>query len=351
MEVKKIEENKKEDWNIFIKNHKYGHFLQSWEWGDIMVADSEKIKRIAIFDRNKIIGLALAVRYQLPLNKSYLYVPRGPVLNWGEIHKQGKINKEQEALIMILDEVRKFGQRESALFLRLDPEMEATYANSEFWQQIGFTKSPKEVQPERTISLDLALPEDQLLKFMKSKTRYNIRLAGRKGVKVKVSTEVSDINFFYNLVLETARRDKFYPHPQKHYEDIIKIMGSRNLAKIFLAEYKNKIIAANIVSFFGQKAIYMHGASSNKHRNLMSTYLLQWKAILEAKSAGCQLYDFGGVIPETETRHSWAGISKFKRGFGGQEIEYIGAWDLPYISSQYRLFSFTNTIRRRIKRI
>jgi lipid II:glycine glycyltransferase (peptidoglycan interpeptide bridge formation enzyme) len=94
----------------------------------------------------------------------------------------------------------------------------------------------------------------------------------------------------------------------------------------------------------------MHGASDNEQRNLMSTYLLQWQAILEAKKMGCKLYDFGGVVSETETGHSWAGISRFKRGFGGNEYQYIGAWDLPYSPSQYKLFSLTANIRRKIKK-
>jgi peptidoglycan pentaglycine glycine transferase (the first glycine) len=185
---------------------------------------------------------------------------------------------------------------------------------------------------------------------MKSKTRYNIRLSERKGVKIKMSTNVSDIDTFYDLMLKTSRRDNFYPHPKKHYQDLIKILGPKNIAKIFLAEYKKKVISATIVSFFGQKAIYLHGASDNEYRNLMSTYLLQWRAILEAKKAGCKLYDFGGVVPESENKHAWGGISRFKRGFGGREQEFIGAWDVPYSASQYKLFSFSSNIRRKIKR-
>ena len=349
MELKEIQSDQKGIWNSFVGGHKFGHFLQCFEWGDVLLADGQTIKRLAVFDKRQIIATSLVMKFPLPLNKSYAYMPRGPIMNWQHIHKQGKINKDQEALIMLLDEAKKFGQKENALFLRIDPEIEHEDIHPEFWHQIGFIKAPKENQPKRTTVVDLELPEDLLLKAMKSKTRYNIRLASRKGVKIKKSTNRSDIKYFYDLMLITSKRDKFYAHSKKHYEDIIKILGPENLTKIFLAEHKGKIISANIISLFGQKAIYLHGASADEYRNLMPTYLLQWEAILEAKKSGCKFYDFGGVVSEEETKHSWAGISRFKRGFGGKEKEFIGAWDLPYSGSQYRLFSFTNTIRRKIK--
>ncbi len=350
MEVLNIEKSRKDEWNNFVKNHAFGHFLESFEWGEVVCADGEKVRQVAVMDKGKIIAGALIIKYELPLNKSYLYIPRGPALDWDKIKNPDKINKDQEALMMILDEVKKFGQSNNAIFLRIDPEIEASDRHFEFWKQIGFTKSPKEVQPKMTIVLDLLQSEEQILKNMKSKTRYNIRLADRKGVKIKMSTNVSGIDTFYDLMLKTSRRDNFYPHTKKHYQDLIKILGPKNIAKIFLAEYKKKIIAATIVSFFGQKAIYLHGASDNEYRNLMSTYLLQWRAISEAKKAGSKLYDFGGVVPESENKHAWVGISRFKRGFGGREQEFIGAWDIPYSTSQYKLFSFTSNIRRKIKR-
>lgn len=350
MELINIEKNKQTEWNDFVRNHSFGHFLESFEWSEVVEADGEKVRRIAIMDKGKIIAGALIIKYELPFNRSYLYIPRGPVLGWDKIKNSDKINQDQESLMMILDEVKKFGQNENSIFLRIDPEIEAKDNHFEFWKQIGFTKSPKEIQPKMTVVLDLLQPHEQILKNMKSKTRYNIHLAERKGVKIKISTNISGIDTFYDLMLKTSRRDNFYPHTKKHYQDLIKILGLKNIAKIFLAEYKKKIIAATIVSFFGQKAIYLHGASDNEYRNLMSTYLLQWQAISEAKKAGCKLYDFGGVVPESENKHAWAGISRFKRGFGGREQEFIGAWDIPYLTSQYKLFSFTSNIRRKIKR-
>jgi len=349
MEIKELREEQKELWNNFVARHPFGHLLQSWEWGDVLLADGQEVKRLAVFDKRMIIGGALAMKFPLPFNKSYLYLPRGPVVLWNEIHKQGKINKQQEALILILDKLQPFAQRKKAIFLRLDPEIEASDFHLEFWQSLGFKKAPREIQPKNNIVLDLSLSEETLLKLMKPKTRYNIRLAQRKGVKVKKSNNPADVGIFYQLIKETANRNKFIPHPPKHYFNIIKILGEKNLASLFLAEYKRKIIAANIISFFGQKSLYMHGASTDTHRNLMPTYLLQWEAILEAKRRGCSFYDLGGVVPEEETKHPWAGISRFKRGFGGEEKEFIGAWDFVYLPNQYRVFSFTNTLRHKIK--
>jgi lipid II:glycine glycyltransferase (peptidoglycan interpeptide bridge formation enzyme) len=349
MKILEVKQNQKQIWNDFVANHAYGHFLQSFEWGEVVLADGEKIRRIAVLDYDRIIAAVQLIIYRLPLKKSYLYIPRGPVLDWDKIKEKEKVNQAQESLMMILDEVSKIANQENALFLRIDPEIKNSTLDKEFWQQIGFIKSSKEMQPKMTVCLDLSKSEDELLKNMKPKTRYNIRLSLRKGVKVFISDNISDVDTFYSLMFKTSKRDKFYPHIKRHYEDIIKILGQDGKAKLFLAKYKNKIIASTIVSFFGQKSVYMHGASDSQYRNLMSTYLLQYQAMLEAKKMGCLLYDFGGVVPEDEINHSWAGISRFKRGFGGEELKYIGAFDLPYSSSQYKLFSLTTRIRRKIK--
>ena len=194
MEILEIKDDKKEEWDNFVRGHKYGHFLQSYEWGEVVLADGEKIKRLAVFEKGKMIAVSVIIIYALPLKKSYLYIPRGPVLDWDKITESRKINQDQEAIMMILDEVKKIGGDENSLFLRIDPEIESANNDKKFWQQIGFRKSSKEVQPERTICLDLSKSEDQLLSGMKSKTRYNVRLSLRKGVKIKASIEVKDVD-------------------------------------------------------------------------------------------------------------------------------------------------------------
>ena len=345
----KMDQNK---WDNFVQNHKFGDFLQSWEWGEVSKARGNEIHRIAIFDDDKIIACASIEKYDLPFGISYLYVARGPVLAWDEIACGSELSKPKEAFILLLDEIEKIAQKENALFLRIDPPIEQGWeniGNMKFWQEIGFIKANKEIQPKMVVMLNLDKNEDDLLAQMKSKTRYNTRLCLKKGIKIEESTDLADIDGFYELMQKTGHRGGFSLHPKKNYQEIIEILAPLNMAKIFLAKYKGKLIAANIVSFFGNFATYMHGASDDSFRNLMPTYGLQWKSICEAKKMGCKTYDFGGVVSENLAKHSWAGISRFKRGFGATEKEFIGSLDLPYQKTKYKMFAISNSVRRKIK--
>jgi len=348
MEIKEINYQNKKVWENFVNHHPFGHLLQSWEWGEVLLKDKHQIKRFSLWNGGNILISALVMKIPLPLGQSYFYIPRGPVLDWSKIISD---EKYQNAFKFILKGINLWGRKEKALFLRIDPEIPFQDAYLNFLKKLGFRKSKKEPQPQRTIFLDLKKSPEELLKNMKSKTRYNIRLAQRKGIRIKEIKDETGIDIFYRLMLETSKRDKFYAHPKSHYQNLIKILGPKGLAEILVAEYNNQPLAANIVSFFNQKSTYLHGASSNIYRNLMPTYLLQWFAILKAQKRNCLIYDFGGIAAEDEKNHSWAGITRFKKGFGGEEKRFIGAWDLPYCFFKYQIFSNLNNLRRKIKGI
>jgi lipid II:glycine glycyltransferase (peptidoglycan interpeptide bridge formation enzyme) len=246
-------------------------------------------------------------------------------------------------------------------------------ANCEFEKYFdNFKKSPNEVQPKNTLILDITKPEEDLLKEMKPKTRYNIRLAGKKELRIKNYELRMDNKIFFKekfeefwgLVKETSARDKFRAHNKNYYWKMMESLNGdktksdtascRLRAKLYLAEYDNEIVAANIVLYFGDLAVYLHGASSNKHRNVMAPYLLQWRQILDAKNAGCQKYDFWGIARSQKSLKSikskvndWSGITRFKKGFGGKEKNYIGAYDLIFRRREYELYKFVKKIKNR----
>ena len=382
MQIIQFKENQKEIWNKFIAENSSESFLQAWEWGEFQKDVGKKILRIGVIsnssERNskevssdKLLAVALLIKYDLPFGQNYLYCPRGPIIS--QKFNKSKVYKAKSQKSKVVDflfsKIEKIGKKEKTMFLKIDPPIsffteENTKENKEILK--NFKKSPNEIQPRNTLILDLTKSEEELLKEMKSKTRYNMRLAKRKGVEI-INTKyqipnTKYFNEFWKLVQETSRRDKFASHNKNYYWEMLKNCCSREqkfsfstlTAKLYFAEYENKTIAANIVLFFGDLCIYLHGASSNKHRNVMAPYLLQWNQILDAKKAGCKFYDFWGIENSQKSvkskvrkvKNDWSGITRFKKGFGGQEKNYVGAYDLIFQRWKYELYKFFRKIKR-----
>ncbi|MDY6893080.1 MAG: peptidoglycan bridge formation glycyltransferase FemA/FemB family protein [Chloroflexota bacterium] len=202
------------------------------------------------------------------------------------------------------------------------------------------------MQPQRTILVDIAPEPEDILARMKSKTRYNVRLAERKGVTVREGTE-RDLDSFYDLMLTTAERDRFGVHSRAYYEAVYRLFVPQGIGRLLLAEYDGELIAGVMAFACGGKAWYMYGASGDAHRNRMPNYLLQWEAIQWARAQGSRTYDLWGVPDENEEtlethfleRHDglW-GVYRFKRGFGGRVVRYVGAWDYVYRPTLYWLY-------------
>jgi len=207
------------------------------------------------------------------------------------------------------------------------------------------------MQPREILVMDISKSEEDLLAQMKQKTRYNIKLAEKKGVKISVISEQGTVNNkylgeFLRLVEITAKRDKITSHPESYYRKMFEIIPG-DILKLYVAEYEGKIIAANLVLFFGRTATYMHGASDNEHRNLMAPYLLQWQQIVDAKKTGCGRYDFGGLKTGTDD-NSWQGITKFKQGFAPETktTKFPGCYDIILKPAKYNLYRALQKIKR-----
>ncbi|MEK7557187.1 MAG: peptidoglycan bridge formation glycyltransferase FemA/FemB family protein, partial [Patescibacteria group bacterium] len=225
----------------------------------------------------------------------------------------------------------------------------------------GWRKSEREVQPRHTLRVDLKHNgEEELLAAMHSKTRYNIRLAERRRVAVRFSQDVADVEHFLRLSRDVHERSQFSYHPDGYYRTILEVLGRRRegnileemdaqgaaRAEVALAEYEGEILAAHIVISFKLVTTYAHGASSSKLRELMAPHLLQWETMKRAKAAGKFYYDFFGVAPEgADKDHPWSGITRFKLGFGGERVNYIGAYDLVLRPGMYHLFNAARRLR------
>lgn len=205
-------------------------------------------------------------------------------------------------------------------------------------------KAPADIQPPDTSILDLTLTEDEISANMKSKWRYNINLAVKRGVTVEKTGE-EGIDIFYDLYLQTAKRDGIAVHSKNYYRDLL-LRSERDGVQIamYIAKHEGEALAAIIVLFAGSEAVYLYGASSNNKRNLMSAYLLQWTAIKDAKTSGCMSYDFYGIPPTDNENHPMHGLYRFKTGFGGKNVHRPGSIDLP-LSPLYFLFRTAEKLR------
>jgi len=335
--MKIIEINSKETLNNFIVQHGNSNFLQSWEWGEFQKSLGRKVWRPGVEHDGQLVASALVIKNNLPLSRSYLYCPRGPIFESSKFKVQ---SSKLSVWRQLLETIKKIAQKEKAIFWRFD------WPNSDLPKFLGenkkLVKVPQDIQPRATLILNLDQSEAEILVQMKAKTRYNIGLAKRKGVIARQSVDQKDIDPFLKLIAATSRRDHFQAHPEIYYQKMVDFFGKRGLLKIFLAEYKDKVLAANLAFFWGKTATYLHGASSNEFRNLMASHLLQWEQILEAKKQGLSEYDFWGILEKVQSSkckvQGWEGITRFKKGFGGKELSYAGTYDLILDNFWYKIY-------------
>ncbi len=272
---------------------------------------------------------------RLPLGFKVAYVPKGPAIDW---NNPLAVNQSLTAL-------KRFAKQRGTLFLKIEADADDTPSLRSLFQKAGFVPG-KSVQPKATIIIDIEPSEEAILAAMKSKTRYNIRLAARKGVTVRQGS-VEDLTIFDQLNQLTARRDGFAVHPLAYYQAAFQQFPSQNRV-LLLAEFQGTPLAGLIVFTWEGRAYYLYGASGNEHRNKMPTYLLQWEAIKWAKTQGCRSYDLWGIpdapVETLEAEFSqrqeglW-GVYRFKRGFGGQVVYSLPAYDYVYNRPLYALFS------------
>ena len=221
-------------------------------------------------------------------------------------------------------------------------------------------KAVEDIQPPSTVIVDLSPDPDTLLSRMKSKTRYNIRLAAKKGVTVETSPPdeegvPEDFDGWYDLYLETAERDRIAVHSREYYRKQFRTAAEPHASSapekspdlvLLLARHEGELLAGNIISAFGPRGTYLYGASSNRKRNLMPTYALQWAGMEWARERGCSEYDLFGIPPAEDPEHPMHGLYRFKTGFGGIIVHRPGCWDYPLKRGIYGLFRKAETARR-----
>ena len=294
------------EWDAFLSQFPNAHILQSAAWGELKSAYGWEVHRLVAGNS----GAQVLFR-RLSYGIKFAYIPKGPIgEDWDSIWA----------------EVDLLCRQAGAVFLKVEPDAweRVTNGSRPMASLDGFRPSGHAIQPMRTLIVDLTGDEMSVLGRMKQKTRYNVRLAQKRGIVVKPS---SDLETFYRLMEITSKRDHFGVHQPEYYQQTYSLFHPQGQCELLLAEYEREPVAALMVLAKGRRAWYFYGASSETHRELMPTYLIQWEAMRWARSAGCDEYDLWGVpdydLETLEANFSsradglW-GVYQFKRGFGGE---------------------------------
>jgi peptidoglycan pentaglycine glycine transferase (the first glycine) len=351
------------------------HILQTWEWGQVKSQFGWQPTHLLwykkddqyhisinqfpdIHNQDHLEAIALTLQRNIRIGgfshkMGVIYVPKGPLFDWTDASLRHRI----------LADLKEFAQKHNAIFIKIDPDFElgagipGNPGSTENLlaegvlndlKEYGWLFSQEQVQFRNTVFIDLAPDEKELLASMKQKTRYNMNLALRKGVVVRLG-QPADIDQLIRMYAETSVRDGFVIRSDGYYREVWNSFMfhttpkrlDQPVAEALIAEVEGEPVAAVIIFRFAGKAWYLYGMSRTAHRDKMPNYLLQWEAIKRAKAAGCTLYDLWGAPDEfIDTDPLW-GVFRFKEGLGGTVHRFLGAWDLPMNRMLYKLYTRT----------
>lgn len=325
MDVRVAEDHKRFD--AWLVRHDQPPFTQSSAWAAILSEEGKQVELLEVFGEQGKVAQAVMIYTSLFLGWSYAFCPKGPTLLDGTVEDG------------VYAALKTYCLSKPCMFVRIEPVTILPRKDA---------LKVVDINPRTTVYLDLHTKADDLLTAMHPKTRYNIRLAEKKELTV---SQEKNVDVLYDLLMKTGERDTFKLHSRKHYEKIV----ASPLSRQFTVLLGGKPITAALFIGCGNTYTYVYGASDYEHRALMAPYFLQWKAIMFAQEQGYRWYDFFGIAPVEMVRgeytydekHQYAGVTRFKLGFGGQTREVPGTYDLLISPLRYRMYEFLRRIRRK----
>ena len=364
-------------WNSIISKFPNPHFLQTYEWGQVkakygwtplyavwtesqfsVISEQSSVTEHRPLTTDHCLAAALILKRQVIRNGfaarlSILYSPKGPLLDWSNASLR----------VRVLNDLQTFAKKQGAIFLKMDPDVvlgrgvpssEAGLIDPDGkaivvdLKRRGWEDSADQIQFKNTILIDLNPSEEEMLARMKPKTRYNIRLAQKKGVTLRVGSK-DDLSMLYRMYAETSVRDGFVIRDEGYYQTVWKTFMQTSVStsersdvptcEPLIAEVDGEPVAAIFVFYFAGRAYYVYGMSRDVHREKMPTYLLQWEAMKRARAKGCSVYDLWGAPDVFEESDSMWGVYRFKEGLGGQVVRTLGAWDFAPNPLWYKMYS------------
>ncbi|MCA9371372.1 peptidoglycan bridge formation glycyltransferase FemA/FemB family protein [Candidatus Woesebacteria bacterium] len=321
-------------------NKSVQHPLQTWQWGEARKETGVDVVRLASFDNSSLKDVFTMTLHPLPMVKKYVgYIPRS-ILPTSDI----------------IDFLRSYSKENNIIFIKFEPYVKHSTGENHHTASIAtnmksaidtlqLRASPHPLFPDWTQMLNLTKSEEVLLKEMKSKTRYNVKLARRKGIVVKEMSNEQGFKIFLKLYFETCKRQHYFGHNET-YHRIIWNNLKNGISHILVAFYENEPLAAYELFHFQDRLYYPYGGSSETMRNLMATNLLMWEAIRFGKKMGAKVFDMWGSLgPDYEKKSKWGGFTKFKEGYGTEFVQFVGSYDLVVDPAMYRLYNLGYALR------
>ncbi|MEO8691838.1 MAG: peptidoglycan bridge formation glycyltransferase FemA/FemB family protein [Candidatus Saccharimonas sp.] len=327
-----------EQWDKLFAGFPEANFLQGCSWGELHEAEGDKVLRRGLFKNDKLVGGYQAIIKNAKRGR-YMEVPGGPLIDW-----TNRLAREQ-----LVGDLKQVGKKKRAVFVRIRPQLVGSDSNISHLLDLGLKKAPFHLHAEHTNVIDLTLGEDELLANMRRQTRYEVRQSAKRGVVVSVSTGESAIREFCELQADTAKRQGFIPSSAQFLTGMANVFGES--VKVYRAEADGQVLNMALIIWQGEEADYFEAASTIESRKFPGAYGLLWQAIRDAKASGMKRYNLWGIAYSDNPHHRYAGVTTFKRGFGGTDVTYVPAHDLVLRPVAYLKNWVIETARRKKRRL
>ncbi len=310
------------------------HPLQSYEWGQFRKKMGQQVERVGFFENNKLVSAIQLTFHDIPvIGKRVGYLPKGLA--------------PDKQMLTVLEEL---ANKQKALYIKLEPNIyknnaELAKTSMAALRNAGGVEA-KSLFTRYNFVLDLQKPEDELFANLQSKTRYNVKLSHRKGVRIYEDSSQKGLEQYLEILAETTKRQGFYAHSSEYFRTMWESLQDSGMMHIFHAEYQGTILVSWVMFIFNGVLYYPYGASRNLHRNVMASNLMMWEMIKYGQKQKCQSFDMWGALPpEAGKKNPWYGFHRFKQGYNPEHVEYLGSFDIVYNNFQYRLFQFADNLR------
>ena len=329
-------------WQEFLASHGSGDFLHDWAWADVSACDGQPQHRFVAHDGDELVAIAAAQVRRLPMGRSFWYVPRGPVLDYG--HPQAA-----ERLRAVAIGLREAARRDKAIAVKLEPRLERGSKQLKSFARLRHEPATLQVGQTRLVDLD---DDEAMLAGFDKDTRYAVRRAEREGVTVTSTDDAGSmdaIDALHGLVMETQRRAGFPKPALQRYRIAWRGLASAGHARIFEARREGELLASGMLVMEGDRSFYLFAGSKREEKGepkRYASYALQWAMMRHARDAGARVHDLWGIAPEgAGPEHAWHGVGLFKKGFGGRAVVWAGSWDVVVDRTLYRMRALAGRAR------
>ncbi|MBR3233809.1 peptidoglycan bridge formation glycyltransferase FemA/FemB family protein [Candidatus Saccharibacteria bacterium] len=326
------------EWDKFVTSHPEANFLQSWDFYEFHKSRGNTIvRRIAL--KGKKIVAAYAGVVENAKRGRHLAIAGGPILDWSD----------KKLVKMIFSDMKKQGEENHCVFVRVRPQLERTEESFKLFAGLGLKKAPTFLSVEYAAILDLNKSEEEIIKGMHRRIRYAVNNARNKGFVIEKSQDPKDIHEFYQIELQTAKRQEFVAFSEDFLTKQFAAFAEHDEAVLYTAKYEGQILAQNFMIFYGNEASYHYAVSTELGTKMSGSPILHVEAMRDARKRGIKRYNLWGIVGENEKNHRFYGVSFFKRGFGGDELKYLPAHDLIISTLKYQKTKVIETVRKKIR--